>query len=69
MRVGDAVDVIAELRMNLEMLNVGDGASGEIVDDVDVVAHGEVPFGEMRADKARSSRDEDLHCDFLASLD
>ena len=60
MRVGDAVDVIGELGMDLEVLNVGDGAGGEIVDDVDLVAQIEVPLGKVRADKAGSPGNEDL---------
>ena len=46
--------------MNLEVLNVGDGAGGEIVDDVDLVAQIEMPFGKVRADETGSPGDEDL---------
>ena len=60
MSVGDTIDVIDKLGMELEVLDVGDGASGEIVDDVDLVAQGEVPFGKMGADKSGASGDENL---------
>ena len=69
LRVGDGVDVIAELRMDLEMLDIGDGAGGEIVDDADFVAQGEVPLGEMRPDEASPTRDQHLHRLSSASLE
>ncbi len=36
-------------------------ARGEVVDDDDAVAVGQVPLGHVRADEARASRDEDVH--------
>jgi hypothetical protein len=60
MSVGDAIDVIDKLRVEFQVLNVGDGTSGEIVDDVDLVAQGEVTFSKMRADESGSSGDENL---------
>jgi hypothetical protein len=60
MSVGDTIDVIDKLRMEFKVLNVGNGAGGEIVDYIDVIAKGEVPFREMRADESSSSGDKNL---------
>ena len=60
MGIGDTINVIGELRMDLEMLDIGDGTGREIVDDVHFVAQIEVPLSKVRADKAGSPGYEDL---------
>ena len=60
MSVGDAIDVVGELRVDLEMLNIGDGTGREIVDYIYLVAQIEVPFGKVRADETGPPGNEDL---------
>ena len=53
--------------MDLEMLNVGDRAGGEVIHDADFIAQVEVALGKMRSDESSSTRDEHLHPSHLVS--
>src|SRR5439155_4997185 len=56
-----AVDRVVESLVGLEVLDVLDGAGGEVVQQVDGVAAGEQGLGEMRPYEARAAGDQSLH--------
>jgi len=59
--VGDGVDAVMKALVGLEVLDIIDGAGGEVVDDVYGVAVAEEPFDEVTADEAGASGDEVFH--------
>jgi hypothetical protein len=59
--VGDRADVMLEVGPSDQVLDVGEAAGRQVVEDDDVCTVREQPFGQMRADEPGASGDQDFH--------
>ena len=64
--VEDGVDHVAEVRVRLQVVDVVDGAGGEVVDDLHVVTGVEQGLGQVGPDEAGAPGNQNSHVVFTS---